>query len=310
MYRSYRMRYGEDPIGQDPIDGYVDYTPIRITVKMMSGVDHILFTENDNETFLDVKRAVRTHLHKPFHISQLVFQLLRNNGYDYVDDSATIVSSLTSQSHRVIELELLTQDREWNLIEQSIINIASKPSVVIDGRMISNQDRIDALIHGLENNDSLDSLIISAPIYNMTPIMNIVREKTILRRLGFSDTGMTSGEMSEWFDIIGNTNISVLNISSEMPFLRNLYLMNDLVELLRRNTLTHVYIDHADVEIIGDLFDLASVLSDNYRQIVRIRNNRIMSRNINRQELIDSLEHVTLSSLDISDNEIVALTRL
>ena len=25
MYRSYRMRYGEDPIGQDPIDGYVDY---------------------------------------------------------------------------------------------------------------------------------------------------------------------------------------------------------------------------------------------------------------------------------------------
>ena len=121
---------------------------------------------------------------------------------------------------------------------------------------------------------------------------------------------MTSGEMSEWFDIIGNTNISVLNISSEMPFLRNLYRMNDLVELLRRNTLTHVYIDHADVEIIGDLFDLASVLSDNYRQIVRIRNNRIMSRNINRQELIDSLEHVTLSSLDISDNEIVALTRL
>ena len=81
MHRSYRMRYGEEPI----VDGY---TPIRIIVKMMNGKDHTLFTEHDNETFLNVKTALLHHISPMSVLRQLVFQYGNNEiGYENVDDN-------------------------------------------------------------------------------------------------------------------------------------------------------------------------------------------------------------------------------
>ena len=77
--------------------------------------------------------------------------------------------------------------------------------------------------------------------------------------------------------------------------------MDDLVELLRRNTsLLRVNIYETDVEIAGDLSNLAYVLFQ--QTLVSLQSNRIIS-NVDRQALIDSIEPVRLTSvLNFRDN--------
>jgi hypothetical protein len=298
------MRYGNFP------DDSLDY--IKITVRLMTGKDHILFTDDDDETFFDVKMTLLPHLHKPFDISQLVFQYKNSDEDDYEDDyeDETVSSSSSSSfSRRVITLELIL--KEWTCEEQAIFDMTStQKSVFIFPRIFDTlaPGKLDAVIRGLEINDCIKSLHLIG--VNTMPIMRVFREKTkTLEELKLSHNGMNADEMSELFDIIaGNTAICSLTINNESGtdfcnFRRNTYRMNDLSNLLSRNTsLLHVSISDVDIEIDEDLSDLAYVLQ-NHRFV--LRRNRITS-DVNRTELIDSLQsiNIKLNELNILDNEI------
>lgn len=297
------MRYGSHNEHCDTIDY------IQITVRLMSGKDHILFTDDDNETFLDVKIALLPHLHKLFDISQLVFHRRNNElGYENIDDGASLSSLSSSSSSRLITLELIL--KEWTCEEQAIFDMTSQKSfVLIFPRLFDTlaPGKMDAAIQGLEINDSIKSLQVIG--VKTIPIMRVFREKTTLEELKLSYNDMNSDEMSELFDIIsGNTSLHTLTINNESGtdnrnFRRNTYRMNDLSKLLRRNTsLLHVSISDVDVEIDGDLSDLSYVLQ-NHRFV--LRRNRITS-DVNRTELIDSLQSISirLNELNILDNEI------
>jgi len=294
------MRYGNLP--SDLTDS-IQIQNIQIVVRLMSGKDHTLFTDDDNETFLDVKIALLPHLHKPFDLSQLVFHRGNNEiGYENVDDGATISSQLSqsSQSLRVITLELIL--KEWTREEQAIFDMTSQESfVIIFPRLFDTlaPGKMEAAIQGLEINDSIKSLQVIG--VKTIPIMRVFREKTTLEELKLSHNGMNADEMAELFDIIGgNTSLHTLAINNDASgrdtrnFRRNTYRMNDLSNLLRTNTsLCCVTISDVDVEIDGDLSDI--VLSG---RLFVLQRNRIVSE-INRQALIDSLP-----KLSISDNEI------
>jgi hypothetical protein len=139
--------------------------------------------------------------------------------------------------------------------------------------------------------------------------MDVLRDKmTIIEELNISNNGMNADEMAELFDsLAGNNSIHSLTISQsqDTDYNRNTYRMNDLSNLLARNTsLRRVAISDTNVEIDGDLSNLAYVL--NHQRII-LTNNRIIPDvpDVDRQVLIDSIEPVRETSrLNISDNQI------
>ena len=255
MHRSYHMRHSKDPIG--PIVD-VDYTPIQIIVRMMSGASHTLFTDNDNETFLAVKRALRPHLSPEPVLEQLVFQHGNQEiGYENVDDSATILS-LTPQVSRIIELQLLLREREWTAEQQRIIDQTSKKCVWISITDIFNHGHLEAYRWGLQNNSSILSLKIGN-IYGkdtdrdirelaMATIMDVIRQSTSIQRLEISSDGFFTNDMATFFDTIGQNNSLVgLNIAFSS------FRLNDLTHLLSRNTsIRWIRLYHCRIEVEND----------------------------------------------------------
>ena len=90
--------------------------------------------------------------------------------------------------------------------------------------------------------------------------------------------------------------------------------MDDLVELLRRNTsLRRVDIYDTYVKIDGNLSELASVLLANHNLILNIRNNQFYHEYYHDRKstrsLIDSLQlHPIRLVVNMSDDEIIQLT--
>lgn len=239
MHRSYRMRYGEDPI----IDGYI---PIRIIVRKMSGREYILFTENDNETFLDVKRALLPHVDSaPMPtLETLVFQSGNNEiGYENVDDSATVLSKAP---HRIITLQLILPI--WSAKQQRIIDAASEENVSISVWDIEdfNHAEMEAFQWGLQNNLAILSLKIEnvwygddEPSHNyalaMATFMHVLRNSTSIQYLSFIGDGFRKNVMATFFDAIGQNN-SLVSLDIKCPCT---YRLNDLTQLLERNTSLH-----------------------------------------------------------------------
>lgn len=263
MHRSYRTRHSKDLIG--PILN--DYVPIQIIVRLMSGKYHTLFTENDNETFLDVKMALLPHidispLPKPG-LEQLVFQSGNQQiGYENVDDS-TIVSSLLTP---VIELQLLLLEREWTTEQQRIIDMTSDEHVVAKTYEIETPAKMEAFRWALQNNSSILSLrIIRTPNTTrlvLPTIMDFLRQSTSIQRLeldGIGDIGVD--DTAELFDIIGRNN-SLLSIK----IVSCRYRLNDLSTLLTQTTsLRSVNLSVCKIEVEDDdITRFGNVISHQY----------------------------------------------
>ena len=236
MHQSYRMRYGEEPI----IDGYI---PIRIIVRLMSGFSHILFTENDNETFLGVKRALLPHVDSaPMPtLETLIFQSGNNEiGYENVDDSSTVLSKAP---HRIITLQLILPI--WSDEQQGMIDETSEEDIAVSFWEIEyefDHALMEAFQWGLQNNLA----ILSLEIENIWPgdirshnyelamatFMHVLRNSTSIQYLSFTGDGFGKTDMAAFFDAIGQNN-SLVSLDIRCPCT---YRLNDLTQLLARNT--------------------------------------------------------------------------
>ena len=255
MHRSYRMRYGEEPI----VDGYI---PIRIIVRKMSGREYILFTENDNETFLDVKRALLPHVDSaPMPtLETLIFQSGNTEiGYENVDDSATVLSKAPD---RIITLELILPI--WSAKQQRIIDAASEENVSISVWDIEdfNHAEMEAFQWGLQNNLSILSLKIENVgnededdelshnyALAMATFMHVLRNSTSIQYLSFIGDGFRKNVMATFFDAIGQNN-SLVSLDIRCPCT---YRLADLTQLLARNTsLGYIRLSKCYIKIKND----------------------------------------------------------
>jgi hypothetical protein len=268
MYRSYRMRYGS------PSDS-IEYTPIRIIVKMMTGVEHTLFTENDNETFLDVKRALLSYISPKSVLRQLVFQSGNNEiGYNSVDDLSTVSSLVTPQTPRIVELELLLINPTYP-DQQRIIDMTKGEKVYVNSRYINTPDEIEAFRWSLLNNSSIKLLSIKRISRVLLPtIMDVLRESTSIQRLELDGYGVFNvDDTAELFHIIGeNNSLHFVHIEDCS------YRLSDLTQLLLRNTsLTELKLVSCDIEVDDDTSIIKEVLEQHQHTLkhLTLDNNNI-----------------------------------
>lgn len=271
----------ENPIGPI-IDGY---TPIRITVKMMTGKEHTLFTENDNETFLNVKTALLPHISPLSVLRQLVFQSGNNEiGYENVDDSAT-VSSLAP--HRIITLQLLIIEPTYP-DQQQIIDMTSGERVFLNSRVIETPDEIEAFRWSLLNNSSIKLLRVTRMTRAILPtIMDALRESTSIRNLDLNGYGVFNvDDTAELFDIIVRHNsLRILEIA-DCP-----YRLSDLTQLLLRNTsLKSIRLINCDIEVDDDTSIIGEVLEQHQHTLkyLTLDNNNIEDEDENNNDNDDN----------------------
>jgi len=103
------MRYIEDIQNNEDID-HNEYTEKSlIIVRMMTGKEHTLLTNERDETYHDVKVSLLPHLNidPPPFLRQLVFTTKNStNGYSVVNDRMIVYNN--------IRLELIITDPVWN----------------------------------------------------------------------------------------------------------------------------------------------------------------------------------------------------
>jgi hypothetical protein len=298
------MRYIED------IDDIKDIDEKSlIIVRMMTGKEHTLLTTERDETYHDVKVALLPHLNidpSPF-LRQLVFKV--GDTYSDVDDRMIVYNN-----NNKIRLDLIITDPVWTEEEQERVNsLINRERVMLlwcDIKNIPNE--IEMFLWGMRNNTCVKSLWIDhLNIMNVNDanFMNVINDHDTIEDLTVTSNGMNSDEMSEFFEMIVEKNTNIRNFSIMH---NNIYRLDDLSTLLRKNTsLRDVTILNCDVEVgeysstLADVLSDLSVLSDTHPlEKLDIFNSRIVGDQKSIKALIDSLQRVTLTELDISENEI------
>jgi hypothetical protein len=216
----------------------------------MAGDTHILFSENDTETFLDVKVALQPHLSAPIpDLSEIVFKDADDQiGNTNIDDSAT-VSSL-AENH-IVELQLFV-DRNSKIV---IDNITTSLPYTME----------DALLN-IRNNQYMTTVDIrgNVPIRHIVTIVNTLRENPGIERLILLNNRLDPNEMNELFEAISENNtLRSLTIKTHERLINvfaTAYRMDDLFRLLDRNTsLRDIHIENSDVEF-GDVREIVDAL--------------------------------------------------
>jgi len=242
MSRSYRMRYHtDDPI---PLIGEPAHRPTQINVNTMIGGDpYILFTENDDETVLDVKNALRPHIVRDNPKFNMVFSML--SPFRVIDDNA-LVSSLADDDN-VVEFELLFRD----------VIVISLAQCITDAAM-------EATLSAIRNNSiAIVKIYRNVPINHVLRFVHAIRENNTIDELILSNCPLTANSVRRLFDMIGGyTNLRSLTITEDESFFpvgKTTIRMDDLVQLLNINTsLNHIHIENAEV-IFGNAGDVGDV---------------------------------------------------
>lgn len=275
-----------------------------IIVRMMTGKEHTLLTNERDETYHDIKVALLPHLSidpAPF-LRQLVFKV--GDTYSDVDDRMIVYNNNNN-----IRLELIIADPVWNEEEQERINsLINRERVMLLWCDIQNiPSEIEMFLWGMRSNTCVKSLWIDhIPIMDDVNFMNVINDHDTIEDLTVTSNGMNADEMSEFFDMIVEKNTNILNFSIMH---NNTYRLDDLSTLLRKNkSLREVTILNCDVQVSeysSTLADVLSDLSDTHPfEKLDIFNSRIFGDEKSIKALIDSLQLIKLSELDISDNEI------
>jgi len=295
----YRIRDG--PCTRKPED---PYEPIQITVKPLftSGMSYIFCTENDTETFQDVKMALLEKIGRGRGLP--VFQQLaffKEFVDDEVDDHVSVLSLIPQGEPRVITLELGIKEREYTLEEQGIYSYCiTESEFSIDPHRTPTIYTIPGMVYvaieAIEKNQNIIELHVEGDgVIPIMEIMRALRGKTTIKLVKITHGGLTSEEMAELFSIISENNIKNLWITnttqdhSDGNFQRSTYRMKDLVELLTRSTsIKEVYIKDANIEIAEEDFpNLVGVLSYKNNINLSLRKNLIFG-NIN-EEFLQSI---------------------
>jgi hypothetical protein len=278
-----------------------------IIVRMMTGKEHTLLMTERDETYHDVKVSILPHLNidPPPFLRQLVFKNSKN-GYDDVDDRMIVYNNNNN-----IQLELIIADPVWTEDEQDRINsLIERERVMLLWCDIQNiPSEIEMFLWGMRRNSCVKSLWIDHMNVMDVNFMNVINDHDTIEDLTVTSNGMNADEMSEFFDMIVEKNTNIYNFSIMH---NNTYRLDDLSTLLRKNISLHnVTILNCDVEvsenssILSDVLSDLSVLSDTHPfEKLDIFNSRIFGDEKSIKALIDSLQLITLSELDISDNEI------
>ena len=257
MSRSYRMRYhteAPNPLIVEP------HRQTQITVRTMTGAEHILFTERAGETYGDVKRAVFPHLvleDVPFIVRSQVALVLKNNDGTY----SPILNDAEIVPENDVELELLLKEPTWTPEQEEVFRYMKKfRGEIIRTNRFNTPDKMEAILWYLQTNSPPKLVMESMNIHQIRAVLNVLRN-TSIQTLMLSSSVLAVDEMSEVFEMIGQINtLRSLTIRSN---LENIYRMSDLVELLRRNTsLREVTITNCEIVFEGDVRTVADELRD------------------------------------------------
>ena len=112
MNRTYRIRYHTTPPHM-----YVApaYRPTRIIVSMMSGIDHILFTESDDETYYDIKTVILPYLEPGTQIDEIVLVLKNDDGTYNFDNLELNDDTIIPYNNADLKLDLLLRPSPMSL---------------------------------------------------------------------------------------------------------------------------------------------------------------------------------------------------
>ena len=278
MYRNYRLRHELTPPNELIVDPL--YVATRIVVRMMNGVEHILFTERDGETFFHVKEALQPYVVERPALHRLSLSLRREDGsLDMdVEDGRVIPIPLNNGD---VNLELIVRDLTMNAAQQALIEEWTRHTdrLTIMMRMdhtnrnyvrvlytdVNTPDKMEAFLFYLENNPLEILKMMYMDINQIIPIMRAILDNNIpIEELTFrgDDTGddISPDEMRAVFDMIRQINtLHVLNISNDGNLT---YRMNDLADLLEQTSLHRVFIQRCNIILDGDFTDsrLSNVL--------------------------------------------------
>ena len=303
MSRSYRMRHhteAPNPLIVDP-----SYRPTQITVQMMTGVNHILFTERAGETYGDVKRVLLPYIvleDMPFIVRSQVTLVLKNNDGSYrpiLHDDEIV------PDNNDVVVELLLKEPTWTREQEEVFRRMSR----LRGEILSvnnhdTPDKIEAALWYIQNNPPRRLSLDDMNIHKIRSVLNVLRN-TSVTRLMLSGSFLDVDEAREVFEMIGQISTLrdfVLRGNRNDGVFYTYYRMNDLVELLRNTSLRRVVIDNSNIVFDGDVRivvdGLRDVINNQYTlEILALNRNKCQSTE-NAREFIESTPLARLLSND------------
>ena len=292
MSRSYRMQYGGNP--PNP------YRPTRITVRMMNGVEHTLFTECGDETYGHVKRALLPYIilddmPLPF-LRQLSLVLNNDGSYNLaqpLSDDEIVPENAT------VNLELLIKEPTWTLEQEEVLLEMGRKVFSYD---VYTPDTMEAVLWHLQKYPRTYFHVMTAMnIQQIRDVLNVVRHT--IKNLQLVTSGLNLDETRELFEMIGHLNtLRYLSINGTYA---HTYRMSDLVELLRRNTsIREMWIFGSGIIFDGDVRTLADELRevlDNQYTLERLTLDQNMCQSSeNAREFIESIPDALYDNGEIS----------
>ena len=252
MYRNYRLRHELTPPNELIVDPL--YVATRIVVRMMNGVEHILFTERDGETFFHVKETLRPYVGGGPALHRLSLSLRRDDGtYEPDVENGRLVPN-----NGDVNLELIIKDITMNAAQQALIDqwtrdALNRDQVQVYDTDVNTLDKMEAFLFYLKNNPVTILRMMFMNIHQIIPIMrDILTHNIPIKNLYISHNynGLGPDEMRDIFEMIRQINtLDVLQISND----GNLnFRMNDLADLLDQTSLRRVFININDGNIILD----------------------------------------------------------
>jgi hypothetical protein len=246
MSLKYRIKYHKSEDDRNNITVKPGHVSNLIIVRMMDGKEYIFGTQNDDETYLDIKLALLDILTPMPLLRQLVFTDLddfidrdSDKGYKAIPDNKKLKKILPGdvKINQPIKIELLIIEPTWNDSQKPFIDMTNMERVVIRTLYIDTPDKMEAVRWGLQHNSSILSLqIIRAGEMNEFMFLIItdllLRDNASIQRLELDGHGKINvHDTSRLLDIIrqNNTLISIKIVSGS-------YRLNDLSTLLSQNT--------------------------------------------------------------------------
>jgi len=266
MNRGYRIRYGSEP-----------YVPTRLSVNTMTGVEHILFTERDGETYGDVKNALLPHIRngsgKTLLRCQLSF-IWKNADGSFTSDNDNDLNNqiIPPGEHPDIHI-IIKEQPTWTAEQQPVITKLSGIYVdaengdvgrgTVELNDIDTPAKMEACLWSIQNNP-IRYLKLRIPLTPIMHIMNFMEENPYTEFL-ILETHLNENETAEFFERIGRNNtirsLILKNISYRIndladclrvnTSLRNVNIQNCNVRFDEHTTLANVLVDHPTLRVLG-----------------------------------------------------------
>jgi len=249
MFREYRVQhtYGHDRIMHN------GHPAAKIIVRLMSGAEYIFFTQQDGETYKDLKEAfLNVDEIKPKRLlRQLIFTMKSDNaiGYTVVDDKHVIPhTTKEKQEEIVITLDLLIVDIKWLESEKWLREqIVNGDYIRKDDIRWLNEVFLWSLQEENEQGEKIKKLNIGE--FDMTFVFNIVNANTNIEELAFAYFGRAINQPDDLR--IDNIKKLTLNGRIDAQTVMNIVRQNRQIENLT------IWVDAPfTADQMGELFDI------------------------------------------------------